>query len=211
MRHRIAGRSLSRSSSHRGALLRNQVTALLEHGRIVTTEAKAREVRPMAEKVITLGKRGSLHARRQAAAVLYDGKVLRRVFDELATQYRDRPGGYTRIVKLGPRLGDGARMAQIELVEAGTAVAPAATAPTAAASTAPTAAASTAPARRRRRTTTPAVTAGSDDLGTTPESADAVVDDAEPNVDESEGAVEVNDAAPTEDAQAEAAKDEEEA
>ena len=142
MRHRIAGRALSRSSSHRGALLRNQVTALLERGRIVTTEAKAREVRPMAEKVITLGKRGSLHARRQAAALLYDGKVLRRVFDELAMQYQNRNGGYTRIVKLGPRLGDGAHMAQIELVEDG----PIAAAP---------AASPAAPARRRRRTATP--------------------------------------------------------
>ena len=151
MRHRIAGRSLSRSSSHRAALLRNQVTALLERGRIVTTEAKAREVRPVAEKVITLGKRGSLHARRQAAAVLYDGKVLRRVFDELATQYRDRNGGYTRIVKLGPRLGDGARMAQIELVEEG----PIAAAP-AASPAAPAAVA-------RRRTAAPTVAVDSND------------------------------------------------
>ena len=116
MRHRLAGRALGRSSGHRKALLRNQVTDLLRHERIVTTEAKAKEVRPLAEKIITLGKRGDLHARRQAGAVLTDGKVLRRLFDDIAPRFADRRGGYTRITKLGPRLGDGARMAQLELV-----------------------------------------------------------------------------------------------
>ena len=91
----------------------------MRHDRIVTTEAKARELRPAAERVITLGKRGSLHARRQAAAVLTDRKILSRLFTDIASRYQDRNGGYTRIVKLGPRRGDGARMAQIELIESG--------------------------------------------------------------------------------------------
>ncbi len=116
MRHRVGGRALGRKSSHRTALLRNQVTDLLRHDRIVTTEAKAKELRPLAEKVITLGKRDDLHARRLAGAVLTDRRVLRRLFEEVAPRFRDRPGGYTRITKLGPRLGDGAHMAQIELV-----------------------------------------------------------------------------------------------
>lgn len=116
MRHRVAHRALGRKSSHRTALLRNQVTDLLRHDHIVTTEAKAKELRPLAEKVITLGKRDDLHARRLAGAVLTDRRVLRRLFEEVAPRFRDRPGGYTRITKLGPRLGDGAHMAQIELV-----------------------------------------------------------------------------------------------
>ena len=117
MRHRLAGRGLGRSSSHRKALLRNQVRELIEHERIVTTEAKAKELRPLVEKMITLGRRSGLHARRRAGVVLGDRKLVRRLFEEIAPRFGDRPGGYTRIVKLGPRLGDGARMAQIELVE----------------------------------------------------------------------------------------------
>jgi large subunit ribosomal protein L17 len=117
MRHRIAGRGLGRSSSHRKALIRNQITELLRHERIVTTEAKAKTVRPAAEKVITLGKQGSLHARRQAGAILTDKKVLKRLFDDIAPRFEQRRGGYTRIVKLGPRQGDGAHMALIELVD----------------------------------------------------------------------------------------------
>ncbi len=117
MRHRVAGRGLGRSSSHRKALIRNQITELLRHDRIVTTEAKAKSVRPAAEKVITLGKRGSLHARRQADAILTDKKVLKRLFDDIAPRFGERRGGYTRIVKLGPRQGDGAHMALIELVD----------------------------------------------------------------------------------------------
>ena len=119
MRHRHAGRALGRTSSHRKALIRNQITDLLRHERLVTTEAKAKELRPAAERIITLGKRGDLHARRQAAAVLTDRKIVTRLFDELAPRYQNRPGGYTRITKLGPRRGDGAHMAQIELVESG--------------------------------------------------------------------------------------------
>ncbi len=117
MRHRKGGRALSRSRSHRSALVRNQVTDLLRHEAIVTTEAKAKTIRPVAERMITLGKRGDLHARRQAGAVLTDRKVLRTLFDEIAPRFAERNGGYTRIIKLGPRRGDGALMAHIELVE----------------------------------------------------------------------------------------------
>jgi len=98
-------------------MYRNLITDLLRYEKIVTTEAKAKEVRGMAEKTITLGKNGSLHARRQALAVVTDKKVVPKLFDELASRYADRPGGYTRLVKLGPRLGDGAPMARLELVE----------------------------------------------------------------------------------------------
>lgn len=117
MRHRVAGRKLSRKSSHRKMLFRNQVTELLRHGKIVTTQAKAKEVRPLAEEMITLGKRGDLHSRRQALAFITDRKVVKKLFDEIAPKYESRNGGYTRIFKLGRRLGDGAPIAQIELVE----------------------------------------------------------------------------------------------
>ena len=116
MRHRVAGRKLSRSSSHRKALYRNLVTDLLRHEKIVTTEAKAKEARPPAEKVITLGKDGSLHARRLALTTVGDKQVVEKVFTELAPRYANRPGGYTRLLKLGFRAGDGAPMAQLELV-----------------------------------------------------------------------------------------------
>jgi large subunit ribosomal protein L17 len=118
MAHRIDGRKLGRPTDHRLALFRNLVTDLLRYEKIITTEAKAKEVRGLAEKVITWGKRGDLHARRQALRIVYDKKVVVKVFDELAPRYSQRPGGYTRIIKLGPRQGDGARMAQLELVEA---------------------------------------------------------------------------------------------
>ena len=116
MRHRVAGRRLSRSTSHRRALYRNLVTDLLRYNKIVTTEAKAKEVRSLAEKVITMGKQGTLHARRQALSFVLDKKVVDKVFEEVGPRYLDRPGGYTRMVKLGPRLGDGAPMVQLELV-----------------------------------------------------------------------------------------------
>ena len=125
MRHRKRGRALSRSRSHRAALVRNQVTELLRHEAIVTTEAKAREIRPVAERMITLGKKGTLHARRLAAATITDKKVVKRLFDDVGPRFSERPGGYTRIVKLGPRRGDGARMAHIELVEKAAAPEPA--------------------------------------------------------------------------------------
>jgi large subunit ribosomal protein L17 len=116
MAHRIAGRRLSRSASHRLAMFRNQITDLVRYGKIVTTEAKAREVRSIAEKVITLGKDGTLHARRRALRIVSDKDVVKKIFDELGPRYASRPGGYTRMIKLGSRQGDGARMAQLELV-----------------------------------------------------------------------------------------------
>ena len=98
------------------ALYRNQVTDLLRYGKLVTTEAKARAVRPLAERIISLGKAGDLHSRRQALAFIYDEDVVRKLFEELAPRYADRPGGYTRLIKLGRRQGDGAPMARLELV-----------------------------------------------------------------------------------------------
>jgi len=117
MRHNIAGRRLSRDSSHRQAMYRNLVTDLLKHEKIVTTEAKAKEVRGMAEKIITLGKKSGLHAYRQALTFITDTKVTEKIFAELGPRYKERPGGYTRIVKLEPRLGDNAAMVQLELVK----------------------------------------------------------------------------------------------
>jgi len=117
MRHRNSGRKLSRTSSHRKALLRNMVTSLLDHERIETTDAKAKELRGLADKMITLGKRGDLHARRQALSVIRSKDVTAKVFGELADRFRDRPGGYTRVVKVGTRVGDAAPVSIIELVE----------------------------------------------------------------------------------------------
>src|SRR5690625_6072907 len=115
-------RKLGRTTSTRMALLRNLATDLIIHERLETTEDKAKELRPVVEKMITLGKRGDLNARRQAAAFLYnketeeDNNVIQKLFDDIATRYEDRQGGYTRVLKLGPRRGDGAKMAIIELV-----------------------------------------------------------------------------------------------
>ncbi|MCD6567364.1 MAG: 50S ribosomal protein L17 [Dehalococcoidia bacterium] len=117
MRHRVDGRKLGRSTEHRLALYRNLVTSFLNYEKIVTTEAKAKEMRGMAEKIITLGKEGSLASRRRVAAFVTDKKVISKVFDELATTYANRSGGYTRLVKLGPRQGDNAPMIQVELVK----------------------------------------------------------------------------------------------
>lgn len=117
MRHKIAGKRLGRSSSHRRALYRNLVTDLLRHEKIVTTEAKAKEVRGIAEKIITLGKNGSLHSYRRAMSFITDKKVTEKIFADLGPRYKERPGGYTRIIKLEPRLGDGAPMVQLELVK----------------------------------------------------------------------------------------------
>jgi len=116
MRHRKAGRKLNRDSAHRMAMLRNIVTSLLEHERIVTTLPKAKETRRVAEKMITLGKRGDLHARRQAASYIRSKSIVTKLFNELAPQYAERPGGYTRIIRTGNRPGDAAPMALIELV-----------------------------------------------------------------------------------------------
>ncbi len=117
MRHRVAGRKLGRPSGHRWALYRNQVTALLAYGKITTTEAKAKEIQSLAERMITLGKDGSLASRRRALAFITDKKIVEKLVDEIASEYADRTGGYTRLVKLGPRRGDNAPMAQIELVK----------------------------------------------------------------------------------------------
>ncbi len=117
MRHNKSGRRLGRNSSHRAAMMRNMVTSLLEHEKITTTTTRAKELRKLAEKMITLGKRGDLHARRQALQVIRDRKVVAKVFEMVALRYKDRPGGYTRILKLGNRVGDNAPICQIELVE----------------------------------------------------------------------------------------------
>ena len=117
MRHKVAGRNLSRSTEHRWALYRNKVNALLDHDRITTTEAKAREVRSLAEKMITLAKDGTLASRRETLAFITDKKVVDRLFAEIAPSYADRKGGYTRLLKLGPRPGDSAPMVQVELVK----------------------------------------------------------------------------------------------
>src|SRR5215510_7915267 len=116
MRHRNAHRKLSRNASHRRALLRNLVTDFLEHGRLMTTLPKAKEVRPLAEKMITLGKRDNLHARRQVHAFLLREAIAKKVFDTIAPRFADRKGGYSRIIKLGNRKGDGADIAIIELL-----------------------------------------------------------------------------------------------
>jgi large subunit ribosomal protein L17 len=116
MRHGKSGRKLGRTSSHRKAMFRNMVTSLFEHERIVTTEQKAKELRPIAEKMITLAKRGDLHARRQALSYIQSKDVVAKLFDEIQGQFADRQGGYTRIIKTGNRLGDAAPMAIIELV-----------------------------------------------------------------------------------------------
>lgn len=109
-------RKLGRKTSHRVAMLRNMTASLFEHGRIVTTEQKAKELRKVAEKMITLGKRGDLHARRQALAYIYNKDVVYKLFEEIAPKYAERNGGYTRILKMGPRRGDAAEMVIIELV-----------------------------------------------------------------------------------------------
>lgn len=116
MRHRKKGRQLSRTRSHRKATLRNLATSLFRHERIETTTAKAKELRPFAERLITLARRGDLHARRLAAAKIQDREVLGKLFDEIAPRYLERPGGYTRVLKLGNRKGDAAEMSLIELV-----------------------------------------------------------------------------------------------
>lgn len=117
MRHNKAGRRLGRTTSHRLAMFRNMVTSLLLHEKIQTTDAKAKELRPIAEKMITLGKRGDLHAIRQASAYIRDKKVVTKLFATIAPRYKERAGGYTRIVKLGIRPGDTASVSLIELVE----------------------------------------------------------------------------------------------
>jgi len=117
MRHARKGRKLGRDSAHRKALYANLACSLIEHGRIKTTEAKAKAVKPYAEKLITLGRRGDLHARRQALAELRTQEIVHKLFADVAPRMADRPGGYTRIIKIGHRLGDAAEMVYLELVD----------------------------------------------------------------------------------------------
>src|SRR5438105_13968179 len=117
MRHRRSGRKLGRDASHRKALYANLASALIEHGRIKTTVAKAKEARPVVEQMITLGRRGDVQARRLALKYLRSQDVVHKLFSEVAPRFADRPGGYSRIVRLGPRLGDAAEMVYLELVD----------------------------------------------------------------------------------------------
>jgi large subunit ribosomal protein L17 len=117
MRHRMAGRKLNKTGTHRKSMFANMTTSLLKHEQIKTTLPKAKELRRFVDKIITLGKRGTLHARRQAAAVVRDEEVLRKLFDGLAERYKDRSGGYTRVMHAGYRYGDDAPLAIIELVD----------------------------------------------------------------------------------------------
>jgi large subunit ribosomal protein L17 len=119
MRHKIAGRKLGRNPSHRRAMLRNLVTSFFEHERLVTTLPKAKELRPIADKMITLGKRDTLHARRQVKAYLMSDEITKKVFDTIAPRFSDRPGGYSRIIRYRNRVGDGAEEAIIELLGSG--------------------------------------------------------------------------------------------
>ena len=116
MRHGKSGKRLGRTSSHKKAMVRNMVTSLFEHERIVTTTPKAKEVRKYADKMITLAKRGDLHAKRQAMSFIQSRDIVAKLFDEIQAQYADRNGGYTRIIRTGQRLGDAAPMAILELV-----------------------------------------------------------------------------------------------
>lgn len=117
MRHRVSGRKLNRKSQHRKAMFANMAAALLRHEQIKTTLPKAKELRRIVDKMITLGKRGTLHTRRQAASFLQDDEVVAKLFDGLAERYKERPGGYTRVLHAGNRFGDNAPMAVIELVD----------------------------------------------------------------------------------------------
>jgi large subunit ribosomal protein L17 len=125
MRHAKQGGKLGRTSAHRKAMLRNLVTSLLDHERVETTDAKAKEVRRLADRMITLGKRGDLHARRQALSVIRKRETTAKLFDELADRFRERPGGYTRVLKTRRRTGDSAQLSIVELVEAMETTAPA--------------------------------------------------------------------------------------
>ena len=117
MRHKVDGRKFDRPTGHRMSMYRNLVRSLIEHERIVTTEAKAKEARRFAERIITLGRDGTLQARRQALSFITEDSVIKKVFDDLGPHYKTRPGGYTRMIKLGPRTGDNAPMALLELVD----------------------------------------------------------------------------------------------
>jgi len=120
MRHLNAGRKLNRSGAHRKALFRNLVTSLIEHESVRTTDAKAKELRSYADRMVTLGKRGTLHARRQALAFVRSASAVKKLFEDIAPRFQQRPGGYTRVTKLGVRRGDAAPMSVVELTERST-------------------------------------------------------------------------------------------
>lgn len=117
MRHSIRGRKLGRTSAHRRAMFRNQLASLIEHERIVTTLPKAKELRPLFEKMVTKGKKGTVDARRRVRRMVTDRTLVKKLFDDIAPRFAERTGGYTRIVKIGPRKGDGAEMAVLSLVD----------------------------------------------------------------------------------------------
>ena len=117
MRHAMKHRKLGRTSSHRHAMFRNQLASLIQHGRIKTTLAKAKELRPLAERLVTRGREGTVHARRMVRQWVPDRKVVKKLFDDVSPRFADRPGGYLRILKLGPRPGDAAEMAYLEFVD----------------------------------------------------------------------------------------------
>ena len=117
MKHRIKGKKLNRTSSHRKALFKNMAQAIIKHEQIITTLPKAKTMKPIIDKLITLGKKGSLHARRQAFSQLRDNNMVSKLFDDLATRYAERQGGYSRVLKAGYRYGDAAAMAVLELVD----------------------------------------------------------------------------------------------
>ena len=117
MRHAIRGRRLGRTTAHRRAMFRNQLASMVEHGRITTTLQKAKELQPIFEKCVTKGKRGTVHARRQVRRWISNRDLVKKLFDDIAPRMSDRDGGYTRVLKLGPRKGDGAEMAILELVD----------------------------------------------------------------------------------------------
>lgn len=117
MRHQLGNRKLGRTSGHRAALFRNQIASMIEHGRIVTTLPKAKELRPLVEKMVTLGKNDTVHNRRQAARSISENNLVQKLFTDISPRFSERPGGYTRIVKMGPRRGDGAEMAILEFVD----------------------------------------------------------------------------------------------
>ncbi|TMB22516.1 MAG: 50S ribosomal protein L17 [Deltaproteobacteria bacterium] len=150
MRHRVAGVKLGRTAAHRRALFRNLVTALLEHEVVRTTDAKAKELRRWGDRMVTLGKQGTLHARRRAAALIRRRSVVKKLFDEIAPRFASRAGGYTRVVKLGARHGDAAALSVVELVERAGAKAEKPPAKKPARRRAPAKGKEAAPARRRR-------------------------------------------------------------
>jgi len=117
MRHNVRGRKLGRTSAHRKAMFRNQLASLVEHEGIVTTLPKAKELRPIAERIVTQGRSDTVHSRRRVRRWIADRNLIKKLFEEIAPRYKDRPGGYLRITKLGPRKGDGAELAKLEFVE----------------------------------------------------------------------------------------------